>query len=474
MTLTHPGQGLSSRVHTMKNFLRYGLLLAFLCCVARGDFISTPSRSWAPRPRSGEFAKIVPIPIRTEVVSSSSIEQVIGGTATTEANSTWNATLISNDILRSVSLVIKKKNIVEGDFVKAGQALFEVDDLPLREIVRRREATLASARLTLERVLLANEINKKSRDLDLQSAVDEMGFREKDFALKVLVLRMFVILLSKDFASIIEKSSAESDHAQAFFTRAESERRCERMLAAIRLGTIHDQEDELQARTQVAAAEIDLDVARRAEAGCKIVTPIDGFVDVVSVVPGSGILPDTSLTLVRSIDPIHVRMDFPQDRIDDLRVGQATEVIFDHLPNERFAGKVIRISALVDTAQRVLPVVLRVENPDLRIKAGITAFARITTVKTGVSAPALGILQQPNRSIAYRVEDGRVWARSVVPGHSLGNGLVEVRQGLRAGDEIVVFHNFYHQTSDILASKNYMTDGDRVDPRWRAAWIGRD
>ena len=127
------------------------------------------------------------------------------------------------------------------------------------------------------------------------------------------------------------------------YAKDEAEHRRLRALDALPLGILQDREAEVQAKQLLEAAEIDLEAARRNLKRCKITSPIDGYVDMISIISGSTITLDTPVTLIRKLDPVHVRMDFPQERIDDVRIGQPADVVLDSLPQETFAGTVIRI-----------------------------------------------------------------------------------------------------------------------------------
>ena len=140
-----------------------------------------------------------------------------------------------------------------------------------------------------------------------------------------------------------------------------------------------------------------------------------------------------------TLDPIHVRVDFPQERVDDVFIGQLAEVVLDSFPQETFEAKVIRISPRVDSSTRVLAVVLEMPNPKNRIKAGISAFARLKVSKPYVTAvPATAIVHRGSKAVVFRIVDGRAKLREVEIGNSDVNSRLEVRSGLAPGDTVVV------------------------------------
>jgi RND family efflux transporter MFP subunit len=445
--------------------------LALLCIGAGGFYLRAKSALDRTEPGRARY-RGRPIPVRTASVSESTFDQVIGSTATTEASQVWNVQVGSSDGFRSVEMVVKNVDVVEGEFVTAGKVLFELEDRPFQEIVKQKELALAVARATWDRVLDQNQTNKTTRKIELESAEGEISTRIKDTEARKLAYDTFGKLFDKGYTAVLDYAEAQSQYVLARYAKDEAERRRHRALDAMPLGILQDSEAEAQAKQQLEAAEIGLDVARRNLNRCKITSPIDGYVDTITIIPRSPITLDTPVTLIRKLDPVHLRMDFPQERIDDLHIGQPAEVVLDSLPQETFSGTVIRISSLVNTRSRVLPVVIRVENPDRRLKAGISAFVRLRVKKRAVAAPSLGVIRRESKAMVFRVEDGKARLREIRTGHLLDNGMVEVREGLRRGDEVVVFHNFYRQSARLADGDGLLRDGDAVDVDWHR-WASR-
>ena len=69
-------------------------------------------------------------------------------------------------------------------------------------------------------------------------------------------------------------------------------------------------------------------------------------------VRGAVVEVNAALTQVLKLDPVHVRMDFPQERIDEVAVGQKAEVVLDSFPRETFTGTVARILPQVNPQLR--------------------------------------------------------------------------------------------------------------------------
>lgn len=215
------------------------------------------------------------------------------------------------------------------------------------------------------------------------------------------------------------------------------------------------------AKLAVELAQLELQVARRDLKRCQVTSPIDGFVDEVDVVLGEQVDTARELTLVHKLDPIHVRVDFPQERIDEVFIGQQAQVVLDSFPQEPFAALVVRIAPQADPETRVLPVVLEVDNPEERIKAGITGYARLLVRRDAVTVPTTAVIERGGQAMVFRVEDGKAFIQKVKTGPPADVGLRTIREGLNAGDEVVVY------------GSEFLKDGDRVNDDWRR-WARRD
>ncbi len=218
---------------------------------------------------------------------------------------------------------------------------------------------------------------------------------------------------------------------------------------------------ELELRTaelQVESARLKLAMAENDLRDCEIKSPIDGVADRVSVTRGIQLNNATSLVVIHKLDPIHVEMDYPIERLDSLQEGQEADVVLDSFPDETFRGKVIRIAPVASTRTRVLPVIVEVANPGNRIKGGITGFVRIATEGSrGISIPQLAIIKSDQKAMVFTMQDKRVKIREIETGEMTPDGRIEVLSGLKVGEQVVTF------------GQDSLRENDLVDSNWRSS-----
>ena len=122
-----------------------------------------------------------------------------------------------------------------------------------------------------------------------------------------------------------------------------------------------------------------------------------------------------------------------------VKVGQAVEVRVLAYPQRIFSARVTRVSAVVDSVTHRLPVRAELDNRDAALKPEMFATFRILT-SGATQSPAV-----PQTAVIYEGDVAHVWViagdgllayRAIRTGRS-NDGLVEVLNGLQAGESIV-------------------------------------
>jgi multidrug efflux pump subunit AcrA (membrane-fusion protein) len=334
-----------------------------------------------------------------------------------------------------------------------------------------------------------------------------MSYRTEDETNRDKESEIFTKLNQKGAASLLAYYDARSKLYEARYYRTQAKLDLERAQKAVKVGVLSDKQDLAKAISDVKTAEVELELAQQDLDRLKVHSPIDGCLTfensvvtpengiatygnslsagsnpgtamgtvprpVVEPVPGQFLSSDSTIGQVLKLDPIDLLVDYPLERLDDLRIGQKAEVVLDSFPKDSFTGEVLRIGPKVHAQVRVMPVFVRVDNSKGRIKPGITGFVRMRIRKEAVTIPSTAVLQQNGKAIVFRVQDGHARLQEVRTGQTIANDVVEVTKGLAAGDNVVVFQNFYRHADKLAQSDAYLKDNDSVDVEW-AKWTGR-
>ncbi len=182
----------------------------------------------------------------------------------------------------------------------------------------------------------------------------------------------------------------------------------------------------------------DLGLARQQLADTVLQAPIDGAVQERRASVGEYLAAGVPVATVVRVHPLRLRVAVPERELPGIRVGQPVRVRVEGDPAEH-AGRVARLSPVIQEQSRTLMVEAEVANPEGRLRPG--AFARAEIVmeagRSAVLVPASAIVTFAGVEKVIGVEGGRAVEKPVRTGRRVGDR-VEVLEGLVAGAPVVV------------------------------------
>lgn len=133
----------------------------------------------------------------------------------------------------------------------------------------------------------------------------------------------------------------------------------------------------LKTSSDARAAQAALESARAELEHYVVNAEIDGVISKLSVHPGMVSRPGTTvwgeIVDVRELD---VRCELTPAQADAAAIGQGAEVLRETGGDERWAGKVVFIGPEADGHTGTVPVLVRIANPDCRLRANVTVKVR--------------------------------------------------------------------------------------------------
>jgi membrane fusion protein (multidrug efflux system) len=113
-----------------------------------------------------------------------------------------------------------------------------------------------------------------------------------------------------------------------------------------------------------------------------VVAQIDGVVNRLEVYVGAVSRPGTTVWgEILDLSEIDVRCDLTPDQADRLAVGQKAEVRYNGRQKLAGIAKVAQIGLAADLTTGLVPVVVRLENPDGSMRCGVAARVRFVEAK---------------------------------------------------------------------------------------------
>ena len=196
-------------------------------------------------------------------------------------------------------------------------------------------------------------------------------------------------------------------------------------------------------RAQVRLAEVGLKTARKKLSDTVARAPFDGVVTQRMMDPGEKItvMPPAMVMVVMDIDPVKAEGQVAERDVSAISKGAAVEVAVDALPDRRISGQVETVVPFVNPATRTTKIRVRIPNPKHTLKPGMSATLRIVLAHQQVLVvPREAITARTGDRASVFVVDGqnRARRRKVTLDGSVQGPEAVVLSGLRTGERVVV------------------------------------
>lgn len=174
-----------------------------------------------------------------------------------------------------------------------------------------------------------------------------------------------------------------------------------------------------------------------------LTSPISGIVIERNGTIGATVASDATVFKIIDISSVWIDANVFEKDLERVRRGQEVRVSVPAFPGASFSGRVILISSVVDPETRSVKVRTEVPNPDGRLKPDMFANVQIITdlKRTAISIPQSAVLNDDGKSVVF-VSDGNGYKKIQVTTGIQGNDRVEIIEGLKAGDKVVVKGNY--------------------------------
>lgn len=189
------------------------------------------------------------------------------------------------------------------------------------------------------------------------------------------------------------------------------------------------------------AAKADVDAARARESDRMVRAPFAGVVGLSDIAPGALINPGAPIVTLDDISAVRVDFEVPDRYLASVREGQPLVAHIDAYPGESIQGRIQKLDTRIDERTRAFTARAEFPNPGGKLKPGMMMRIGIARGQRDVvAAPEAAVSVQGDTAFVYVVKkDGEhaVAERRPVLTGVRQNGLVEIRDGLEAGEQIV-------------------------------------
>ncbi|MCI0695874.1 efflux RND transporter periplasmic adaptor subunit [candidate division KSB1 bacterium] len=344
------------------SILTLGFFLLFVAACSKSDAESSGKKDKADSTGTNGVAKkenktpeLKAVPVEVTTIAAGEISSYVLTNASLETEETV-------DIFPQVTGIVVKLRAEEGQYVKKGDVLLDVDD---REYKLREEA----ARVNYDRQKNNYERSKNMFDKKLLS---DSEFEVANFSLE-------------------------------------------------------------QARIEWDQAKLTLDY-------CNIKAPISGFISERTVKLGDRLLTSTKVYSIVNPDLLLAKIHLTEKDALRTRAGQSAEILSEALPEHKFAGKVDRVSPVVDPSSGMVRVTIRVADRQRLLKPGMFVNVHLITdtKRNAVLIPKKAVIYDDNQQFVYVVrQDTLAFKVQLKPGYT-DRDRIEALHGLNIGDTIIV------------------------------------
>jgi len=266
--------------------------------------------------------------------------------------------------------------VEQGDIVKAGQPLLEIDPRNLESTLNQRQASLDTAKSTL--VQTKSQVNNSR--VALKQSEDTLARQEAQFK-----------------AGLLSRQEYE---------RAQSDVETQRTNVLVSQQSVAVQEQRIkQEEANLASAQFDLNKVR-------IVSPIDGLVTARNVEEGETAVVGTMnnagtvLLTVADLSVIETELEVDETDIPYVKLGQPAKITIDALQDQTFTGKVTEVG---NSPIAVTGSTTRATN----FKVKVTIDGRVPNVRPGFTCTAVITTANRTKSVSVPIQAMTVRERIV-------------------------------------------------------------
>jgi membrane fusion protein, multidrug efflux system len=367
--------------------------------------------------------------VKVEAVKTSAQEDFYEAVATVRSKTT---SILSSRAMGYIVAV----HVREGDRVRPGQLLLEIDNREAAARLKKAQAGLWEAQEMLQEM---------ERTIQAQGSAKTAA--EADQSLAASTFNRYQALLERKSVS-----QQEFDEAQARYRGKTAEvERVKEMLGSMRARKEQVLARMDQAKAEISQTQIQVDYGR-------ILSPSEGVVTLKAAEVGALASPGAPLLTLEDDGRYRLEASVEEGMLVKIRLGESVRVSIDALGDQEWTARVGEIQPFADPASRSslvkidLPEDLGKKGTIRVLRSGLYGKARFPLGKREVMAvPQKAVLQGGNLQQVFIVDSSQTARlRLIKTGKAYGDR-IEVLSGLRDGERI------------IMEGTERVIDGNRVE-----------
>ena len=195
----------------------------------------------------------------------------------------------------------------------------------------------------------------------------------------------------------------------------------------------------------------------KAEPSMTVYAPSTGIVLKREALPGKYAEPGTMLYELADLSTVWVHADIYEAELAAVRLNQPATVTFEAYRGESFQGKISYIYPSVTSETRTVKVRVELPNRGFKLKPGMYGTVTLSTdAQERLMVPKEAVLDTGVRQLVYLDRGQGVYVPTAVKLGRRSEDAVEILEGLKEGERVVLSANFLLDAESKLASTGNM------------------
>ena len=323
--------------------------------------------------------------------------------------------------------VIENLLFDEGDHLKRGDLLAEIEHAPLQYQVDKAAAMVTIAKANLAKAkepYRPEEIRSLEANLERAEAGREDAKIDFDRARNLLKSRTI--------------SQGDWDDAQSSYRIKSAE--YTDAFEKLNLAKAGGRKEDIQiAEAELREREAELNLAKEKLSDTRIINELSGLVAQRYVSRGERVTEGSNVATVVDISKVKIEIYVPEVDFGHIQRGNSARILLRPFPGREFTGTVTLKGVSADQKTRTFKIEITVDNPEAKIRPGMTADVTLTwgSRPSTIAIPEQALLVQNGDTYVYVAKATLCEKRPVKPGLNQ-HGTVIIEDGLGEGDLVIV------------------------------------
>lgn len=292
--------------------------------------------------------------------------------------------------------------------------------------VTLREVELRALSETLQAMGTVRACESVALSANVTEIVQTIHFESGD---EVRSGQTLVTLRDEGQRAALYQAQAQADDAERLYRRANE-------LAKSSLIPLSQLDSSLSTRDAARARVLQM---RAAISDRVIKAPFAGKLGVRQISAGSLLTPDTVVATLDDISRVFVDFHLPETELPLVEIEARVTARSSAWPSDEYVGRISALDVRIDPSSRTVLARAEFRNSDLHLRPGMLMEVSLTRrQRQALLVPEIAVLQVGSDSFVFLVDATGIASRTGVKIGLRSGSEVEILEGIRTGDRIVV------------------------------------